>query len=89
MTNVSIGFRPPFGAHLDGHQIISGQTQGFIIYAMRKRTRADNLIIIICYRKNKLMSVFNASVLLLTMNFVIVKAVRIQSAIASRIHEAV
>ena len=89
MTNVSVGFRPPFGAYMDGHQLqmISGQTQGFIIYTMRKRARADNLII--CYRKNKLMSVFNASVLLLTMNFVIVKAVRIQSAIASRIDEAV
>ena len=48
---------------------IGGQTHEFIIYAMRQRTRADNLTI--CYRKNKLMSVFNASVLLLTMNFVI------------------
>ena len=27
--------------------------------------------LIICYRKNKLMSVFHASVLLLTMNFII------------------
>ena len=41
-----------------------------MIYAMCQQTRVDNLII--CYRKtkNKLMSIFNASVLLLTKNFV-------------------
>ena len=36
---------------------------------MREQTRADNLTIYCC--KNNLMSAFNASVLLLTINFVI------------------
>ena len=41
----------------------------FIIYKIRQQVRADNLTI--CYRKNKLMSVFHASFLLLIMNFFI------------------
>ena len=40
----------------------------FIIYAMRQLTSADSFTF--CYRKNKLISVFNGSFLLLTMNFV-------------------
>ena len=47
----------------------AGQTHELEIHATRQRARAGNSTI--CYRKNKLMSVFNASVLLLTMNFVI------------------
>ena len=42
----------------------------FEIHATRQRARAGNSTV--CYRKkHKMMSVFNASVLLLTMNFVI------------------
>ena len=41
----------------------------FEIHVTRQRARAGNSTI--CYCKNNLMSVFNASVLLLTMNFVI------------------
>ena len=41
----------------------------FEICAMHQQARAGNSTI--CYRKNKLMSVFKESVLLLTMNFVI------------------
>ena len=47
---------------------ISRQTHEFIIYVMWKEARADNLTV---YSKNKLTSVFHASVLLLLMNFVI------------------
>ena len=48
----------------------AGQTHEFTIYAMHEQVRADNLTI--CYReKNNLMSVFRASALLLTMNFVV------------------
>ena len=47
---------------------ISGQTHELIIYAMWQRARADHLTI---YHKSILMSVFNASVLVLTTNFVI------------------
>ena len=46
---------------------ISGQTREFIIYAMLQGTRAGNLTI--CYRKKQIV-LFNASVLLLTMDFV-------------------
>ena len=48
---------------------IGKQTHEFIICAMRQRAKADNLTI--CYRKNKLTSVFHESALLLTMDFVI------------------
>ena len=47
---------------------ICGQTHQFQIRATRQRARAINSTI--RYRKNKLMSVFNESVLLLAMNFV-------------------
>ena len=49
---------------------ICGQTHEFIIYAMGQRARADNLAIY-NRKRNKLMSVFHASDLLLTMNFFI------------------
>ena len=49
------------------HQIIRGRT--WICKLCDASTRADNLTI--CYRKNKLASVFHASVMLLTMNFFI------------------
>ena len=48
---------------------ICEQTDDFENHATCQRARADNSTI--CYRKNKLMSVCNASVVLLTMNFVI------------------
>ena len=48
---------------------ICGQTHEFEIRATRQRARVGNSTI--CYRKKQLMSVFHASVLLLTMNFVI------------------
>ena len=48
---------------------MDGHIHKFIIYVACQQARADNLTI--CYRKNQLMSVFYASVLLLKMNFVI------------------
>ena len=50
-------------------QYACGQTHEFEIHVTHQRARAGNSTI--CYRKKKLMSVFNESVLLLTMNFVI------------------
>ena len=49
---------------------ISGQAHEFVIYPTRQRARAYNLTVCYCI-KTKLTSVSHASVLLLTMNFVI------------------
>ena len=49
---------------------ICGQTHEFEIHPTRQRERADNFRQFV-FVKNKLMSVFNASVLLLIMNFAI------------------
>ena len=39
---------------------VSGQTHEFINYVMQQRARGNNLTV--CYRKNKLTSLFHASV---------------------------
>ena len=49
---------------------ICGQTHEFEIHGTRQRARASNSTIFVIV-KNKLMSTFNTSVLLLTKNFVI------------------